>query len=87
MASHLIFAPAPGYPKLASLTHVEGEVIVQVVVGRNGIVEATRILQGHHLLRSAAEHAVRRWRYRPYLVDGKPTDVATIVTVNFRLRH
>ncbi len=85
MAAHLLTAPAPHYPKLASIAHVEGEVIVQVVVARDGRVEATRVLEGPRLLRSAAEHAIRRWRYRPYVVDGKPTDVATIVTVNFRL--
>ena len=86
MASHLLSAPAPGYPKLASLTHIEGQVIVQVVVGRDGKVSATRVLDGPHLLRSAAEHAIHKWRYRPYLVDGHPTDVATIVTVSFHLR-
>lgn len=87
MASHLLNAPAPAYPKLASLAHVQGEVIVQVVVDRNGKVEATRVLEGPHLLRGAAEHTIRHWRYRPYVVDGKATDVATIVTVNFRLLH
>lgn len=87
MAAHLVYAPAPNYPKLASFARVEGEVIVQVVVSREGSVAATHVLDGPHLLRGAAEHAVRRWRYRPYLVDGRPTDVATIVTVNFRLKH
>lgn len=87
MAAHLLSAPAPGYPKLASFARVEGSVIVQVVVSRTGNVEATRVLEGPHLLRGAAEHAIRRWRYRPYVVDGKPTDVATIVTVSFQLRR
>ena len=86
MASHLLSAPAPGYPELAKITRTEGQVIVQVVVGRDGRVAATRVLDGPHLLRSAAEHAIHKWRYRPYLVDGRPTDVATIVTVSFRLR-
>src|SRR5579875_1698491 len=87
MASHLVSAPAPEYPKLANFARVEGQVILQVVVSRNGGVAATRVLDGPRLLRGAAEHAVRRWRYRPYTVDGRPTDVATIVTVSFRLRH
>ncbi len=87
MASHLLFAPAPGYPRLASFTHVQGQVILQVVVARNGSVAATKVLEGPMLLRGAAEHTVRHWRYRPYFVDGKPTDVATIVTVTFQLRH
>lgn len=85
MSAHLISAPAPSYPKLASFAHVQGQVVVQAVVGRDGRVTATQVLDGHRLLRGAAEHAVRHWRYRPYLVDGRPTDVSTIITVEFRL--
>ena len=87
MAGNLISAPPPEYPKFASFAHVEGQVILQAVVSRNGTVTATHVLSGHRLLRGAAIAAVRRWRYRPYLIDGRPTDVATIVTVNFHLRH
>ncbi len=87
MTSHLLLAPAPEYPKMARLTHVEGEVILQAVIARDGTVATTHALRGHHLLRSAAEHAVRRWRYRPYLIEGHPTEVATIVTVEFHLHR
>ena len=86
MAAKLISGPAPAYPKLAGLIHMEGQVTLQAVVGRDGKVVATHVLQGHRLLRGAALDAVRRWRYRPYLVNGQPADVATIVTVNFRRR-
>ncbi|MGI4829839.1 MAG: energy transducer TonB [Janthinobacterium lividum] len=86
MASHLLAAPPPEYPTLAKFTHVEGQVVLQAFVARDGSVMATHILRGHHMLRGAAEHAVRRWRYRPFLVEGRATDVATIVTVDFRLR-
>ena len=87
MSSNLISAPAPEYPVLAKLTRVEGQVIMQAVVSRSGHVVATHVLQGHHLLRGAAEHAVRSWRYRPYVIGGRPTDVETIVFVDFRLRR
>ena len=86
MAAKLISAPAPEYPKLAGLIHMEGQVTLQAVVGRDGKVVAIHVLQGHRLLRGAASDAVRQWRYRPYLVNGQPADVATIVTVNFRRR-
>lgn len=86
MATKLISAPAPEYPKLAGLIHMEGQVTLQAVVSRNGKVVSTHVLQGHHLLRGAASDAVRQWRYRPYLVNGQPADVATVVTVNFRRR-
>lgn len=87
MTGHLMSAPAPSYPRLASFTHVEGQVVLQVVVNRDGTVSATHVLDGPRLLRGAAEHAVRRWRYRPYVVEGRATVVATIVTMSFRLRH
>lgn len=87
MASNLISAPPPKYPKFASFTHTQGQVILQAVVSRSGNVIDTRVLSGHRILRGAATQAVRRWQYRPYLVNGRPTDVATIVTVDFRLPH
>ncbi len=87
MSANLISAPPPDYPLLARITHVEGQVILQAVVSRKGQVVATHVLQGHHLLRGAAEGAVQRWRYRPYQMNGKSTDVETIVFVNFRLHH
>ena len=86
MAAKLISAPEPEYPKLAGLFHMEGQVILQTVVSRNGKVVSTHVLRGHRLLRGAASNAVRQWRYRPYLVNGQASDVATIVTVNFQRR-
>ena len=87
MAGHLLSAPEPQYPKLASLTHVEGQVMLQAVVSRDGSVGVARVLSGHRLLRGAAINAVRQWRYRPYFIHGHAVDIATIITVNFRLHH
>ena len=87
MDGNLIASPAPKYPRMASMAGVEGQVILQAVVSRNGTVVATHVLEGHHLLRGAAARAVRGWKYRPYMVRGKPTDVATIVIVDFHLPH
>jgi TonB family protein len=83
MASNLISDPAPDYPAVARLAHIQGQVILQAVVSRDGTVSAIHVLSGHHLLRGAAVDAVRRWRYRPYLMEGHPVDVATIITVDF----
>ena len=77
----------PTYPKLASLTHMQGNVMMQAVISKEGTVESVHVLKGHHLLRSAATNAVRTWRYRPYLVNGRPVEVATIVSVEFTLEH
>ncbi|HEY6414141.1 MAG TPA: energy transducer TonB [Edaphobacter sp.] len=87
MASNLVSANPPTYPKLASLTHMHGKVVMQAIIAKNGTVQSLQVLQGHHLLRSAAKNAVRSWRYRPYLIDDRPVEVATIVTVDFNLQN
>lgn len=86
MRDHLIYAPKTDYPTIARLTHVQGKVVVEAIVSRNGRVTHADVISGHRLLRGAALRAVRRRKYRPYTVDGKPRAVATILTVDFRLR-
>jgi TonB family protein len=87
MAANLLAAPMPAYPKLASLTRMQGNVIMQAIISKDGTVESVHVLKGHRLLRSAATTAVRAWRYQPYLVNGRPVEVATIVSVDFTLPH
>jgi TonB family protein len=82
MAANLLSAPKPSYPKLASLTHTRGNVVMQALISRKGTVENLRVIKGHHLLRGAATSAVRTWRFRPYTVDGVPVEVATTVSVD-----
>lgn len=85
MAANLITASAPSYPKLASLSAIQGAVVLQAIVSRRGTIDHVHVIKGPHLLRGAAQDAVRRWRYRPYLVEGRPVDVATIITIDFTM--
>ncbi len=87
MASNLVSATPPTYPRLASLIHMQGKVVMQAIIAKNGTVQSLQVLQGHHLLRGAAKSAVQSWRYHPYLIDDKPVEVATIVTVDFNHPH
>jgi TonB family protein len=87
MEANLVSAPKPSYPKLASLTRTQGNVVMQAVISKYGTVEELHVINGHRLLRGAAKNAVRNWRYRPYKVDGVPVDVATTVSVEFSLHH
>lgn len=86
MAANVLESPAPVYPTDARAAHVQGEVIVEAVVGKNGEVLETRIVSGPALLQEAAQHAVQRWRYRPYLADGKPVEILATALIDFRLR-
>jgi len=84
MAMNVINAPRPDYPMLAKIAHVDGPVVMHVEIARSGAVVDTDVISGHHLLRHAAEDAVRHWRYKPYEVDGKAVPVSTTITVRFR---
>ncbi len=84
MAANLISSRPPVYPGgLAGIFHIEGTVLLQAIIARNGRVVNLRVISGHRMLRSAAKDAVSTWRYRPYTVNGNPVEVATIVSVDF----
>ncbi len=85
MAANVISAPAPAYPAEASAAKVEGEVVIEAVVGRDGTVKDARVVSGPELLREAAVNAVQHWQYRPYEVDGAPAEIATTARLQFRL--
>ncbi|MGI4830707.1 MAG: energy transducer TonB, partial [Janthinobacterium lividum] len=85
MSGNVLSAPPPEYPALASLTHIEGTVLVKTIIEPDGSVFSTDVIRGNPLLRGATEHAVRSWRYRPYILKGKATTISTLVTVEFRL--
>ena len=86
MASHLLFAPEPKYPQVAKLAHVQGPVVVEALVGRDGSVVRAHAISGNQLLRGAAEEAVMGRRYRPYVENDIPMAIRTLVTIDFRPR-
>lgn len=86
MESRLEYAPPPAYPMMAEMTRTQGKVTVEAVVGKDGRVIRAQAISGHHLLRGAAVREVFGRRYRPYILNNRPIDVATLVTVDFRLR-
>lgn len=75
----------PIYPPLALQTHVQGPVILTVVVSPSGDVENLAPITGQPMLVEAATEAVKQWRYRPYLLNGEAVEVQTTVRLNFAL--
>jgi len=75
----------PAYPPLARQAHVQGSVILDADITKDGTVEALRVVSGHPMLIPAALDAVKQWRYKPYMVKGEPLPVNTDVIVNFAL--
>jgi periplasmic protein TonB len=82
----LLIAPIrPMYPAIARAAHVEGTVVVEVVISRSGAIESLHVPSGPMMLQSAAFDAIRAARYRPYRLNGEAVDVQTTITVNFRM--
>jgi protein TonB len=64
---------------------VQGAVVLEAIIDREGRVDNLKVLSGNPLLVRAACDAVLQWRYRPTLLNGEPVEVLTQVTVNFSL--
>lgn len=62
----------------------QGTVVLKEVVDENGKVEGVRLVEGSPALATAAIEAVKQWRYRPYVRDGKAQPFQTIVIVDFQ---
>jgi len=82
--ARLIHAMLPSYPQIARANRVAGEVTLDALVDETGTVKDVKVITGPLLLREAAKDAVRRWKYEPARLDGKPTAVHLTVTVKFQ---
>lgn len=81
----LIYQLKPTYPRLAAQARIQGMVVLQAVIGKDGTVHDLHVIRGHPMLVPAAIEAVRQWRYRPYLLNSEPVEVDTQINVNFTL--
>jgi periplasmic protein TonB len=75
----------PKYPSEAREKHVQGSVLIQVVISKTGDVTNTRVISGDELLAPSAVEAVTQWKYKPYTLNGQPIEVETQIIINFQL--
>jgi TonB family protein len=75
----------PLYPHLAIVNRIQGSVHINATISSTGALESVRAVSGDLTLARAALDAVRQWRFRPYVLNGKPIEVQTEVIVNFTL--
>ena len=73
----------PVYPPLARQARVKGAVLLSANISKDGTVETLRAISGHPMLVPAAIDAVKQWRFKPYVLNGKPVPVNTEIDVNF----
>jgi protein TonB len=75
----------PKYPDEARSQHIEGLVLVQALVGKDGSIQDTRIVKSIPALDSAAVAAVRQWHFKPAKSKGKPVAAWVAVPLKFSL--
>ena len=81
----LIHQVKPTYPPLARQARIQGVVVLQAVIGKDGAIQNLKVVSGHPMLAPAALEAVKQWRYKPYYLNGEPVEVDTTINVNFTL--
>jgi protein TonB len=81
----LIRKVPPAYPPLARQARIQGVVILQAQISKEGNIQNLQLISGHPMLAPAAIEAVKQWKYKPYLLNGEPVEVDTQVQVNFTL--
>jgi TonB family protein len=76
---------SPIYTGMAFLAGLEGKVSVEAIITQQGDVENAKILKGLPLgLDQVALAAVKTWKFKPAVKDGRPVKVYYVLTVNFR---
>lgn len=82
---YLLQRVEPEYPEAAREQHIQGPVVLEALVGKDGAVEKLSTMSGDPQLATAATDAVRQWRFKPLLRNGSPEEFQTQITVSFRL--
>lgn len=76
----------PVYTEIARKARVEGFVVIEAIIDRQGNVTDARVLRPLPMgLDNAALNAVRQWKFKPGALNGRPVPVIYVLTVNFKL--
>jgi protein TonB len=81
----LVRKVTPQYPPLAKQARIQGVVVLQALIGKDGSIQNLHVVSGHPMLTNAALEAVKEWKYKPYFLNGEPVEVETTINVNFSL--
>jgi TonB family protein len=82
---HVVDRVEPEYPDEAKANHVQGSVVLDVLVGKDGKVRGLSLVRGDLALTAAAADAVRQWRFKPLIRNGRPGSFESHITLTFAL--
>jgi len=72
------------YPAAARANGQRGIVVLQVLIGRDGLVQDAKFLQGSLVFARAAIDAVKQYRFKPYTLNGRAVSVQSVITLTFK---
>jgi periplasmic protein TonB len=75
----------PAYPLLARQMKVQGSVILQALISKDGMIQTLHVVKGPSILASAAEDAVRQWHFKPHYQGSDAVETQAKITVNFTI--
>jgi TonB family protein len=75
----------PDYPALALQQNIQGKVVLQAIIAKDGTLRDVHLISAPSLLNSAVLNAVKKWRYQPHYQNGEPVEVDTQIVVNFSI--
>lgn len=81
----LLLRVAPVYSPIAKAARIQGTVVLEAVIGKDGLLNSITVVSGPPLLQQAAIDAVKQWKYQPYLLGGEPVEVKTTLNIAFSL--
>ena len=82
---NLTVSVPPDYPLLARQMKVQGAVVLQALISREGSIQELQIVSGPTILAAAAREAVKQWRFKPYYQEGQAVETQARITVNFTI--
>jgi periplasmic protein TonB len=75
---------APEYPAVARQLRIQGAVELEAEVTETGAVEKVTIVSGNPVLTKPAADALKKWKFKPFTIDGKPARAVAPVSFTFR---
>jgi protein TonB len=87
MSPQVLVQPLPLYTEEARKARVEGIVVIEAIIRKNGTVDNFRVVRGlgYGLDESAINTIATKWRFKPGMLNGQPVDVRANIEVSFRL--
>lgn len=85
-ALHILNQVTPIYPPMAKMAHLQGDVMLHMVIDARGVPISVSVVQGPPQFQAEAVRAAQQWRFTPARVNGEAVDAAFNLTLQFRLR-